>query len=172
MPETAIDGTQNTIGCSNASRHGCSDCFGPGYERPAIVTTRTDDVDFVAAIRAILVLPDVAGARLNGETQRVPVAEGIHFRFVAGASDERVVARHCAVVAQPQHFARVAVRILCAIAASPAGRHEKGAVETERDAGRSAGAGTGDENVAHVGQRAAVETSPRQRERRLFVTNG
>src|SRR5204862_4417616 len=138
-------------------------------ERPAIVATSTDDVDFVAAIRAILVLPDVAGARLNGETERVPVAEGIHFRFAAGASNERVVARHGAVVAQPQHFARVAVRILCAIAASPAGRHEKGAVETERDAGRSAGAGAGDVEIENVGQHAGLETTPRHTERRLCV---
>src|SRR5207247_323890 len=105
------------------------------------------DVDLIAAVRPILVLPQFAGFRMNGESERCAMPKRIDLGFVPVASDEWVVAWNAAVVAKPQHFAAVVLGVLRIVAAVG---HEDGAVTAERDA-RRAGAGRHHEDVADFG---------------------
>src|SRR5207247_1173898 len=139
------------------------------HERPAVVATGLDDIDLVAAIRAVLVLPHLSSSRMDGESDRVPMAERVHLGLVPGLSDEWIIVRHAAIVPQPQNLAGVAVGVLCAAASTAAGRHEERAVMSERDARGAAGALPGDEDVAYIRERATVQRPPRQRQCRLRV---
>ncbi len=62
-------GTQTTSGDSIPSRVGCSEMRGPeivpseAHFRPSVIASRQKDVDLVAAVGAILVLPHLPGAR-------------------------------------------------------------------------------------------------------------
>src|SRR3954471_4419534 len=58
-------------------------------DRPAVVRARLQDVDLVAAVGAVLVLPDFAGVRIGREAERAAMAERVDFRPVAGLADER-----------------------------------------------------------------------------------
>ena len=62
--------------------------------RPAVVLALLDDVDLVAALRAVLFLPQLAVGRIDGEAFGVAVAVAPDFRPRAGFADERIVGRH------------------------------------------------------------------------------
>ncbi len=107
------------------------------HQRPAIVASRLQDVDFVAAIGTIFVLPHLAGPGMHGQPERAAVSQRVDFRPMAGLPHERIVGRDGAVVAQTQHLAAKRVGIL-RIAAG--GGHVEHAVAAEGDA-RGAGFG-------------------------------
>ena len=74
---------------------------------PAVVLPGADDVDLVAALRAVFGFPQLARLRMDRQADRVADAEREDLRLVAGASHERVVLRRRAVVVQPQDLAAV-----------------------------------------------------------------
>ena len=76
------------------------------HERPAVVAAGLQHVDLVAAVRAVLVLPDLARARMHRDSHAVAMAQREHLGRAVLAG-ERVAGRGRAVVAQPQHFAGV-----------------------------------------------------------------
>ena len=90
------------------------------------------------------------------------MAERVDLRLESGAPDERIIARNRAIVTEPQHFARVAVCVLRAVAADG---HEQRAIRSERDTRRT-GAGRGDEDVARIGEPLAVPASSGKRDGR------
>ena len=138
------------------------------HDRPAVVGARLQDVDFVAAVRSHFVLPHLAGRRMHGEAERVAVAERVDLRLVSGASDERVVRRHGAIVIEAQHLARVAVRILRAAAVAAARRrHIELAVAAPREPRRPADARAATEDVLEFGDRGSVEAAASDGQRRL-----
>ena len=104
---------------------------------------------------------------MQRQPDRVAVAQCVDLGLVARLAGKGVVGRHGAVVRQPQHLAAQVVRILCALAASAAGRHVEHAVAAEGNARRAAGA-LGDEEVLHRRQRLAVPRAARQRQRALI----
>src|SRR4029077_20268500 len=83
--------------------------------RPAVVLPRLDDVDLVAAVRALLARPEVAVHRIEREALLVPLPERVDLRTESRAADERVVLRHRAVVIHADDLAEVIARILSAI---------------------------------------------------------
>src|SRR5437773_409999 len=76
-------------------------------DRPAVVPARSDDVDFVAAHRAILRFPDLTGLRMDEQPDRVANTERIDFGKVSWFADERIVLRNAPVVVQTQHLPHV-----------------------------------------------------------------
>src|SRR6187549_2963955 len=81
-------------------------------ERPAVVVARLEDVDLVAAERPDLGFPELTGHGVVREAVYVAVAEGVDLGQRALASDEGIVGRDAAVVAQAQDLAEVVVERL------------------------------------------------------------
>ena len=55
------------------------------HERPSVVGAGLEDVDLVAAVRAVLVEPHLAGARMHRQPERAAVSERVDLRLCAGA---------------------------------------------------------------------------------------
>ena len=72
---------------------------------PAVVLARLDDVDLVAALRAVLRLPQLAADRIPRQALRIAMAVAPDRRQRAGLADERVVLRHRAVVVDAMDLA-------------------------------------------------------------------
>ena len=136
------------------------------HERPAVVAAGHEHVDLVAAVRAVLALPDLTRAGMHGEPERRAVTEREDLGPVAVAADERIVARHAAVLVEPQDLARVRARVLRVAAGR---RHVDLAVGPEDHARHGARVGLRDEQIAHVAQRFAVPAAARERERAFVV---
>ena len=162
MPETAIDGIQYTIGGSKPSWPAALLVLPrPGigapvaHERPAVVRARLQDVDFVAAVRPVLVQPHLAGARMHRQAERAAMAERVDLGpGIGGLADERIVFRHAAVVVQPQHLPAEAVQPLGGVAADGDRRDVELAVAAERDLRR---ADIADEDVLRLGERVVSQ---------------
>ena len=131
--------------CENSS-----DCHGPGIgaavadDRPAVVRARLQDVDLVAAVRAVLVLPDLAGARVHGQAERAAMAE----REDLGPRSRPCRRTGCraARCRRPSAAAPCPARLFgsCAtVAAAAAGRDVERAVAAERHARGAVHAGAG-----------------------------
>ena len=143
-------------------------CHGPGIgaavadERPAVVGARLEDVDLVAAVRAVLVAATSrrcpgawpGRASCDGRACRPPACSrrGRQTGCPAARCHRRAAAAPC----------RPACLGSCALAA--AGRDEERAVAAERDARRTGDAGLPDEDVLDVNQLGAVPASARDRE--------
>src|SRR5688572_28762097 len=81
-------------------------------DRPAVVLALLDAIQLVAALRPMLVRPQVAGLRVDDEALRVAMAVAPDLRARALATDERVVRRHAAVVVEAQDLALVVRQVL------------------------------------------------------------
>src|SRR5690606_8621741 len=79
---------------------------------PSVVATGQDDVDLVAAIGSILVLPDLPGHRMGDQTERIAMTECENLRPITLPPHEGVIGWNRAVVVEPQHLAAQAHRIL------------------------------------------------------------
>ena len=77
------------------------------HRRPAVVSSAADDIQFVAAVRAILVLPDFAGFGMHKQSKLVAMSERVNLRLVAGLSGKRIIGRHGAVVAEANNLSAV-----------------------------------------------------------------
>src|SRR5437667_10888267 len=86
------------------------------------------------------------------------MSQRIDLRLDAFATNERIVARNAAVVANPQQFAAMALEVLWIITAVG---HEDRAITAERDPRRT-GAGLRDKNIANFRERLSVPPSARQ----------
>ena len=91
--------------------------------RPAVVASRQDDVDLVAAVRPVLGVEHGAGGRVHGEAELIAMPHREDLGPRPGSADERIVGRDLAVVAQPQHLAVDAVQLLRLVVERRAGRH-------------------------------------------------
>ena len=118
MPEGAIDGAQKTIGPDHAFAEVLDLRAGvvasETHQRPAIIPAGFDDVDFVAAIRPVLVIPEIAGHGIERQTERVPVSHRIDLRAVTGLAGEWISRRGRAVVLQAKDLAREGWSASCA----------------------------------------------------------
>src|SRR5882672_8726616 len=81
-------------------------------DRPSVIATRFDDVDFVAAHGAVLVFPELARLRMNDQPENIPNPQSIDLGPVVGPADERIVQRRAPVVIEAKYFADMAGRIL------------------------------------------------------------
>src|SRR5260221_13295680 len=95
----------------------------------------------------------------------------VNHRTLIGLPDKRIVARHTAVVAQPQHLAAQGVGILRSVWILWAGgrREIQHAVAAERDPRRARRAGR--EDVAHFPQRVAIPPAARDPDGPLFFVD-
>src|SRR5262245_42693250 len=106
-------------------------------DRPAVIRTRFEDVDFITAVRSIFVEPHLAGSRVHRQTESAAVAQRVDLGPVAGASNERVVCGDAAVILEPQNFSAEIVGILSRVRSlriGAGGCHEERAVAAECDA--------------------------------------
>src|SRR5262245_17354731 len=103
--------------------------------RPAVVQALLDQVDLVAALRAVLVLPQLAGLRMEDEALRVAVAIAPDLGLSAVAAAEWTVGRHRAVRPHPHDLADVVGEVLRLLAREimVAQRQEQAAVLRLRD---------------------------------------
>ena len=108
---------------------------------PAVVAPGDDAVEFVAALGAVFVHPQLAGTGTQGRPLRVAVAVGPDLR--AGLADARVALRDAAVAVEPDDLAEGAVEVLGGVELlALAERHEHRLVGAEHDPGAEvAGAG-------------------------------
>src|SRR4029077_2656358 len=81
-------------------------------ERPAVVVASHDEIDLVAALGTVLLLPQLAVSPVDGETLRIAVAIRPDFGTGAGFVDERIVGRRGAVTRNPDDLAEVVVERL------------------------------------------------------------
>ena len=84
--------------------------------RPAVVLAGLRNVDLVAAARAVLVLPQFAGLRMQRRALRVAVAVAPDFRLASGSADERIVRRHRAVGRDAHDLAEMIGEVLRLVA--------------------------------------------------------
>ena len=80
--------------------------------RPAIVATRLEDLDLVAADRPELGVKDLPGGRMHRDAVVVAMTDGEDFRPAPRFADEWIVGRHGAVIFQAQHLAENRIRRL------------------------------------------------------------
>ena len=108
---------------------------------PAVVAPGDDAVEFVAALGAVFVHPQLGGAGTQGRPLRVAVAVGPDLG--AGLADARVALRDAAVAVEPDDLAEGAVEVLGGVELlALAERHEHRLVGAEHDPGAEvAGAG-------------------------------
>src|SRR5437867_2646145 len=135
-----------------------------GDDRPAIVQASLDDVDLVAALRAVIGLPQLAGFWMNGQPQGVPNAQSVNLRLVPGPADEWIVFGRAPIFIQTENLAGVLGRVLrpgrmadkrCAFSAGGKRRpdgHVDLAIATEHDArgARSICPRAGCENLVYL----------------------
>src|SRR5690606_34272576 len=76
-----------------------------GGQGPAVVEAGAGEVDLVAAARAVLAFPELAGARIDGQALGVAVAVAPDLRARAVAADAGIVRRDAAVQAQADQLA-------------------------------------------------------------------
>ena len=160
IPDRPGDGAQKMNGFSMPSRAGCAlidfaavlaaECD----DRPAVVLAGLDQVELVAALRAVFGRPEGAGVGMDCEPLQVAVAVGVDLRLVSRLPDKRIVRRHGAVVFEPQDLAAVDVRVLRADAiVALADAHVEHAVLAERELRPEMDAAgvpvVGDEQVLH-----------------------
>src|SRR5688500_17840979 len=80
--------------------------------RPSVVAPGQADVDLVAAVGPVLVVPQHARFRMNDQRQGVAMPERVDLRPIAGAIHERVVRRYGAIVAKTKDLAAQARGLL------------------------------------------------------------
>src|SRR4030095_1114604 len=103
-----------------------------GGARPAVIGAGFQEVELVAAARAMLALPHAAGLGVHGEPLRIAMPPGEDLRPYVGLADEGIVRRPRPVVAQPHDLAAEVVEILCPLWLIALGRgdvHQAGAIE-------------------------------------------
>src|SRR5690606_28860097 len=83
-----------------------------GDRRPAVIQALPDDVDLVAAARAVLHFPQLARVRMQRRRLHVAMADRPDLRSRAFLSDERVVLRDAPVRIDPGDLADQAVHLL------------------------------------------------------------
>src|SRR6185503_7284904 len=130
------------------------------HHRPTVVLARADDVELVAAVGAVLALPNVAGDRVHGEAERAPVAERIDRRVPALLPRERIVLGHAAVVVEAQDLAGRRHVILSVAAARC---DVELAVLAEDDRRGAAGGVVGLPDLLDIGDARARPLHPRNR---------
>src|SRR5688572_2193578 len=81
-------------------------------DRQAVVLPGPDHVDLVAPVRPLLAGPQLTGFRIERHAKLSAMSHRKDFRLVTRAPDKRIVRRHAAVVAKPQHLAAIVVGIL------------------------------------------------------------
>ena len=84
--------------------------------RPAVILALADDVDLVAAARAVFDLPEIAGSRVDRETLLIAVAVAPDFRLRVGAADKWIVCRRRAVGRDPDQLAEMIGKVLRLVA--------------------------------------------------------
>ena len=83
-----------------------------GNDWPAVVPGGADDVQFIAALRAMFVYPENT-RRVQGCALDIPVAVTEDFRPCAGPLQKRIVVRKSAVIVQADDRARMVAEVLC-----------------------------------------------------------
>src|SRR5512134_3615448 len=86
-----------------------------GDDRPAVIGASADYVDLVAALRPVLVGPQLTRLGVQRRALDVAVAEREFLGLPAGLADEGIVLRHAPVIVQADDGARMIVRPLRAI---------------------------------------------------------
>ena len=99
--------------------------------RPAVVAPGQQQIDLVAAVRAVLGVQHGAGRGVHREAELVTMAVREDLGPRAGLADERVAGRRLAVVAQPQDFAIDVPKVLGRVVERRARRHVEQAVVAE-----------------------------------------
>src|SRR2546425_4656777 len=125
------------------------------HNRPAVVPAGPNDVDLIAAIRSVLVFPDLSGSGMDCQSERRAMTERVDLWLVALAPDERIVVRNASVIAKSQQFAAIVLGILWCVAAIG---HEQGAIPAECDSRRTI-TRLRDKDIPHVYERFAVPAS-------------
>ena len=109
---------------------------------PSVVAAGLDQVEFIPALGAVLVLPQVTRLRVYRHPLRIPVAPRPYLGVNPLAAHERVVFRDPAVVAEPdrapvvvrQILGRVRIQVACRRPLPVAQGHEQVAVVVEDQA--------------------------------------
>ena len=149
-----------------------------GDLRPAVVAPGERAVHLVAALRAVLVGPQLAGERMHGRALHVAVAPGPDLGARVGAPGERVVGGHAAVGLDAHHLAEMAVERLGALAMveAVAQGHEQASVAREHQARAPVVVARGvlvlREDALHALQAQAVDVEPRARHRGTRAARG
>jgi hypothetical protein len=139
---------------------------------PAVIAAGENDVDLIAAVGAVFVIPQSARFGMDHQAEGIAVAKRVDVWPVAGTIREGIIGRRRAVVTQAENLAPEAARFLRDGSDVAAGGHIEHSIAAKRDArAEASGAriGVGDQYVAHVGEAAAFEPPPRERGCALIV---
>ena len=183
-----MEGTQICVGCSMPSRMRALVNRQPGLvvdakpnHGPPVVPAGLKAIQFIAALRAVFVHPDVAGVGMDGEPLHVPMSPAPDLRPGAGAVDERIVGRYAAVVVQPDGLAMVIRQILRRVRLEVSlgwnlpisERQKEEAVLVERDLAAEVPAALGDrlEQLLHTRQPIVLEAAADEGGGRLLAVS-
>ena len=146
--------------------------------RPAVVQAGPDEVELVAALRSVLVGPQVAGLGVHEQPLRVAVSVAPDLGQGAGLPDERVVVGHAAVVVEADGDAVMVRRVLRGVGrqVAPRAGHpiaHRGEEVSVRVPGQpppvvTAASGLRLEDVHDLGEPVVLEPAPDHRRRRAL----
>jgi hypothetical protein len=86
------------------------------YHWPSVIGTGFQQVDFITAIGAVLILPDLSCGGVDSQSQSTAVAPGVDFRAGIVTVEERIVAGRTAVIIEPEDFTTKALEVLGVLA--------------------------------------------------------
>src|SRR5215471_9484107 len=84
-------------------------------QRPSVVIAGLQYVDLITAVGTVLVVPHLAGYRVQRETQRIAMTHGVDFSLVPGTPRKRVARGRRPVVLQPKDLSTEARAFLSGI---------------------------------------------------------
>ena len=146
-------------------------------DRPAVILALFDDVEFVAAARAMFVFPQAAGCGIKGQALFAAVTDGPDFRQRAGRTEEWIAGRGLALRRNVDDLAEIRVQLLRHVPRRGSGTvavaNDYKQIAVGRDGDAAAGlcasrqvrsvrqSRFGAEDHLHIGQRAPVKPRPR-----------
>src|SRR3990172_12896695 len=109
-----------------------------GDHRPAVVFPGMHDVDFIAALGAVFMGPDLPGFRVQSQALHIAVSQSIDFRHGMIDTYKRIVFRHTAIFVYADQGTQVIVKSLrwlfrsfCGTGATIAERYEQCTIRRE-----------------------------------------
>src|SRR4030095_3752206 len=105
-----------------------------GDKNPSVVLPRLNTVHFISAVGSEFGRPQLARYRVEDESERIAMSDGVKLRTISGSADKRVVGRNGSVIFETQNLSDIGawfLRLLAVVPISAGDIEEPGLVERD-----------------------------------------